>query len=54
MRVIVTQMRIDSPVYAAFPLFKHNGYAVDDHGGQMFTSEVGYEISAVYIVPDLP
>jgi hypothetical protein len=58
MRVIITQMRAGDDLFAGTehtrPLFKHNGYAINDHCGEMFTSEPGYEISAVYIVPDMP
>jgi hypothetical protein len=49
MRVIISQLLKyeDNP---ELPKVRHDGYPADGRG--MFTAEAGYEIVAVYIVPD--
>ena len=51
MRVIVSQVRKAS-ADPDKPLMIHNGYSIMEHCGEMFTADPGYEIGAVYIVPE--
>ena len=51
MKVIISQLR-KANADDSLPQFINNGYQVAKHADEMFTSAPGYEIAAVYIVPD--
>jgi hypothetical protein len=51
MKVIVSQVR-QASTDPSLPLMRHAGYPVEEHAGEMFTADPGYEIAAVYIASD--
>jgi hypothetical protein len=50
MKVVITQLRIRQG-NPDLPEFLHNTYT-EDNLGEMLTARPGYEIAAVYLMPD--